>query len=470
MRGAILGAYGSLLKNASARAEGWEVSASAECRFGMTAMVRGRPGALICLFGDRSTPQAEEPDTAGDARWLHFTRTAMLRGCGAVCEAGRLFLWTDESAACPLFYCFDEAGRPAFASRAKLLADLMPEYRCFVPVPGRPLPLPGQTLFRGIHAVPPGSILCFTHTQGLWGLTARKKYFELPVPETSDFERSRNAIRRGLTGSVARAVEGVSRVHVALSGGVDSSSIAALARSFDKDVFTYTVGSPYGDEFGPAAEAATRLKSTHREVQMTADDLSRLLPDLICALETWDPVTLQIAAPLAFLYRKIHDTAPIFLTGYGADLIFAGVADTTLSEERLEQSILEQVRLTVPTNEFSPSVAADQGITVRHPYWSPAMLAIGLSIRGRLKVRDGNVKCILRSAAEAWLPRHIAWRRKIGIHEGSAMHRMFSECLGATDLESQTAVLRRMAESALFERPHPISETPVEEVAQCASY
>jgi carbapenam-3-carboxylate synthase len=470
MKSAILGTYGLPLKNVTARAEGWEVSASAERRFGMTAMVRERPGALICLFGDRGATQAEEPETAVGARWLDFTRTAMLRGCGAVCEAGRLFLWTDESASCPLFYCFDEAGRPAFASRAKLLADLMPEYKCFVSISGRPLPPPGQTLFRGIYSVPPGSILSFTRTQGLWRITAQKKYFELPVPQTSDLEWSCNAIRRGLADSVARAVEGVNRVHVALSGGVDSSSVAALARSFGKDVFTYTVGSPYGDEFGPAADAATRLKCTHREVRMTAGDLSLFLPDLICALETWDPVTLQIAAPLGFLYRRIHDTAPVFLTGYGADLIFAGVADTTLSEERLERSILEQVRLTVSTNEFSPSVAADQGITVRHPYWSTAMLAVGLSIRGRLKVRDGNVKCILRSAAEAWLPQHVAWRRKIGIHEGSAMHRMFSECLGATDLESQTAILRRMAESTLFEGSHPIWEMPVEEVAKCASF
>jgi carbapenam-3-carboxylate synthase len=243
--------------------------------------------------------------------------------------------------------------------------------------------------------------------------------------------------------------------------------VAALAAQCGKRLSTYTIGSPFGNEFGPAAEVACWLHSRHHEMVMTAEDLQALLPGLIAALETWDPVTLQIAAPVAYLYRQLMAPGTVVLTGYGADLIFAGVADASLPEEPLECEILAAVRRTVPTNEFSPAYAADHGVTVRYPFWSPAMLSTALSIRARLKVRDGAVKHVFRTAAEAWVPREIAWRSKLGIHEGSAMHRMFDECLGVRGLAAQSRALHEIAGRVLL--PPGAQRRAGQESAICAS-
>jgi asparagine synthetase B (glutamine-hydrolysing) len=133
----------------------------------------------------------------------------------------------------------------------------------------------------------------------------------------------------------------------------------------------------------------------------------------------------------------------------------------------LEHGILAAVRLTVPTNEFTPAYAADQGVTVRHPFWSPDMLSTALSIHARLKVRDGAVKHVFRKAAEAWVPPEVAWRSKLGIHEGSAMHRMFDECLGVLGLAAQSKALREIAGRVLL--PLGATRRTEQEAAICAS-
>jgi carbapenam-3-carboxylate synthase len=191
---------------------------------------------------------------------------------------------------------------------------------------------------------------------------------------------------------------------------------------------------------------------------------------LILALECWDPLTLQIAAPAAFIYSRLRETPTVVLTGYGADLLFAGVADAGMTEEELEQAVDRQVRLTVPTNEFTPSVADEHGVTVRYPYWSPAMLSLALSMRGRVKVRDGFTKFVLRKAAESWLPHRVAWRPKRGIHEGSSMSRLFAKCLGADTIQAQTGALRRMAARVLLEERLDLGSARLGQELQCASF
>lgn len=446
----------------------WSLVAGGERPRGWSGVLERRPGGAMAVYGDRLSADdalsvAFEPEPL-----ISWCRHAFARFGGALCTPDRLVLWTDEDAACPLFYTFDAAGAPAFASEAKALLALRPEGVGGIAgeLPGaggeRPLPAIGKTSFRGVAAVPPGCRAVFHRGGAGWRLDRVERYAEAPVePTETDLETAVERVAAGLDAAVARLVQGLDEVRVTLSGGVDSSAVAALARPRVGRMLSYTVGTRFGDEFEQADEVAAWLGSEHRRLMMTSDDLESLLPDLMWELETWDPLTLQIAAPVAFLYRRVATGNDVFLTGYGADLIFAGAVDTSLGEIELERLIRHQVELTVPTNELAPAFARRAGAVVRYPYWARELKDVGLEIRARLKVRDGEVKYVLRKATERCLPHRVAWRPKQGIHQGSAMGAMFHEVLGTGDAGEQARILRRSFADTLARR---LVRAPVEGV------
>ena len=189
----------------------------------------------------------------------------------------------------------------------------------------------------------------------IWERCRVGERFELPSrPGIDNLEVALPQIHGCLANEVKRLVAGTTEVGLTLSGGVDSTSIGVLARAAGVRVKSYTVGTPYGAEYQAARESASVIGSEHQELTMTRHDLATLLPELVRCMEMWDPMTLQIAAPTAFLYAEAGalKTPKVFLTGYGADLVFGGVAQSGPSERALERAILKQVELTVLTNDL----------------------------------------------------------------------------------------------------------------------
>jgi carbapenam-3-carboxylate synthase len=462
---------------------GWERAAfgqhaaawvTAERRTGMTTVcVRVDRGVLV-MHGDRLADRPRPPAGAVDAV-LGWAATAMSRWCCALCEPDALTLWTDPGAACPLVYALHPSGAPAAATAAKGLADVVAGGAKMVELAGdRVLWAPGRCGFEGLGAVPPGARVRFVRAGGSWAVDEQPAAPAPPEPSETDEDAARRRVHRELERAVARAVTDCDEVGVTISGGVDSASVAAFARPRVRRMCTYTVGTPYGDEFAAARRTAGLVASEHRELTMTAADLRELLPSLIWHMETWDPLTLQIAAPVAFLYRRLAADAPrVMLTGYGADLLFGGALDPLLSEPEVERAVVESVAATTRTNELSPALAESLGITVRYPYWDPALVRAALSIRGRLKLRDGTVKHVLRGAVEPLLPPDVAWRPKSAIHEGCRMDRLFAEVLGTGDARAQASVLREWA-GALFAAGSPAPRVAAGGIAdrsrECAYY
>lgn len=109
-----------------------------------------------------------------------------------------------------------------------------------------------------------------------------------------------------------------------LSGGVDSSIIAALASASSEQLNTYTVRFPDindGAESLIARELATRLGTSHREINIGSFlpmDLDELLSRLDSPLS--DPSTL----PSSLVYREIASKHAVVLSGDGADELFGG--------------------------------------------------------------------------------------------------------------------------------------------------
>lgn len=411
---------------------------------GLSTLVVRRGADVLVVHGDRlveeSPPQGAPLDVL-----LAWTERCYARFCAVLIRDGRATLWSDVGATVPLHYArgADDALLIATSAGAVLPHLGTP------PVLGRgaQVLLPGGR-FAGVTAVPASCAVTLVVDAYDTAPVSVRRVQPLPDrPTATDPETSVHAVRDALSSSVARLAAGLDDVGVLLSGGVDSSTVAALtAREATGGLLrTYTVGTPFGDEFEPAGQLAARLGSKHEEVLFGPDELAELLPGMIRALETWDLLTLQIAAPACFLLdHTATDRRQVLLSGYGADLLFAGLGGTG-SEADIERAVVAQTAATARSNEFSPAFADAQNTVVRYPYWTREVMASALGIRGRLKVREGTAKWVLRSAAAAVLPDEVAWRPKLGIHEGSAMSRMFAAALGSEDQGVQAERLHALA-------------------------
>ncbi|MEU8540508.1 asparagine synthase C-terminal domain-containing protein [Streptomyces sp. NPDC048717] len=410
---------------------------------GMDVLVRREGSDVLVVQGDRLT--AEEPPVHAPFDALTaWAERAHSRYCAVLVREGRATLWSDVGATSPLHWA-----RSAGALLVGTSAGAM------LPLLGAPAVLgdaersllPGGR-FAGITAVPANSAV--TVVADAYGDTPVSVRRLAPLPDRpsqTDPDRAVRAVRRVLGEAVVRLAADADEIGVSLSGGVDSSTVTALAvRELGAPaVRTYTVGTPFGDEFEQAAWLAARLGTKHEEILFGPGQLAAMLPGMIRALETWDVLTLQIAAPACFLQDHIATgDRRVLLSGYGADLLFAGLGGTG-GERAVEAAVVAQTFATARSNEFHPAFADARHAAVRHPYWTREVMTAALDIRGRLKVHEGTAKWVLRSAAADVLPAEVAWRPKRGIHEGTAMSRMFAAALGSEEPAVQARMLRDMA-------------------------
>src|SRR5262245_56931724 len=112
-------------------------------------------------------------------------------------------------------------------------------------------------------------------------------------------------------------------VGVFLSGGVDSSMIAAIACSANPDIVTFSMGfdNPHVDESEAARTVAKHIGSRHYEFVFNRSHFDKLVAEVAGA---WDEqLGDQAILPLFWLSREVKKHATVVLSGEGADEIFA---------------------------------------------------------------------------------------------------------------------------------------------------
>ncbi len=175
-----------------------------------------------------------------------------------------------------------------------------------------------RTLFRGISKLRPGELLTYDRTR-----VERRFYWRLdpqaPVPIERDELRGLvdDAVRRRLMSDVP--------VGVLLSGGVDSTAVAALARrASEQPLATFTIGfdDPLYDERPLARLTAERLGTEHHELLVRARDFVEALPRLAWYRD--EPIAEPSEIPLLVLAELAGAHVKVVLTGDGGDEIFGG--------------------------------------------------------------------------------------------------------------------------------------------------
>ena len=240
----------------------------------------------------------------------------------------RLLLARDPLGIKPLFYHCD-GSRLLFASELKaLLAD--PRVECeldnnalgnffrFMSIPD-----PEQTIFRGIKKLPAGHYL--TIERGDLSLHEYWHIEDAPTDDRRTLEASIEQFRSLFKEAVQSHMVADVPVGAFLSGGVDSSSIVAMAaRDTVVPLRTFAMSFTGMTAFNEA-EHATRVAGLYR----TEHETFEMTPDLVSALPevVWhgdEPSGVSSALGVYFLAQAARRHVKVVLTGDGGDEVFAG--------------------------------------------------------------------------------------------------------------------------------------------------
>ncbi len=249
----------------------------------------------------------------------------------AIWDAGRrrLFCARDRLGIKPLYY-FSTGDVFVFASEIKALLrhpdvhaeleeSLIPEYLAFGYTSG------DRTLFRGIRKLMPGHTL--TLDAGTGHIEIRR-YWDVPEPgapeEKSDEEWIREC-RQRLEETVRMRLMSDVPLGMFLSGGVDSSAIAALMKRMRTEpVKTFAVGyqeSAYS-ELSYARQVSDAIGTDHHEVVVGMEDFFNALPRLVWHED--EPIAWPSSVSLYFVSKLASEHVKVVLTGEGSDELFAG--------------------------------------------------------------------------------------------------------------------------------------------------
>jgi asparagine synthase (glutamine-hydrolysing) len=202
--------------------------------------------------------------------------------------------------------------------RPELNRHALPEYLSFGYLAGE------DTLFEGIQKLLPGYTLELEES----GKLRIERYWDLPV---SSFAEARpmgyyvDTYRGLLEEVVASHLMSDVPLGVFLSGGVDSSAVAALMTRIRKEpISTFSVGydeTPYS-ELSFARAVAAHLKSVHHEVRVSRRQFFDALPKLIWHED--EPLVWPSSVSLYFVARLAREHVTVVLTGEGSDETLAG--------------------------------------------------------------------------------------------------------------------------------------------------
>jgi asparagine synthase (glutamine-hydrolysing) len=235
----------------------------------------------------------------------------------------RLHLARDRFGEKPLYYSAT-AGKFAYSSNTKALA-LLPWVDCDIDaesvdrylalhyVPGR------RAILRGIQRVLPGERL----TVSLESLNiSHAQYYRPPVRPIEPVD-SRTLLQRIDAAVASRLVADVP-VGVFLSGGIDSSIVAAIASQHHPAIDTFSMGFKDAryDESPHAAAVARVIGSSHHHFTFDETAFHELLPAVVASLD--EPIGDQALLPTYWLCREAKRHVTVVLSGEGADELFAG--------------------------------------------------------------------------------------------------------------------------------------------------
>ncbi|CAA9987973.1 asparagine synthetase, putative [Plasmodium knowlesi strain H] len=340
------------------------------------------------------------------------------------------FAFRDPIGVCPLYIGYASDGSIWFASEFKALKDSCVRYVNF----------------------PPGHYYVNCKNKGEFVRYFNPNWWDLsaPIPNNKvDLEQ----IRVHLEKSVIKRLMGDVPFGVLLSGGLDSSIVAAIISRYLKKIHggergvggnqitnndnnwkdsaadswrlkSFSIGLRNSPDLKAAREVANFLGSHHTEFHFTVEEGVDSLHDVIYHIETYDITTIRASTPMYILSRLIKSSCvKMVLSGEGADEIFGGYLYFHKAPNREE--FHRELQRKVHDLHMYDCLRANKstmafGIEARVPFLDLDLLNLVMNIDPKEKMcSEGHIeKDILRRAFSGYLPDHILYRQKEQFSDG----------------------------------------------------
>ncbi len=312
----------------------------------------------------------------------------------------------------PLYYGYDEMGNFYVASEMKALVN-----KC-----------------TKIENFPPGHYYS----------SKEKKFVRYYKRDWEDYDNVKNnktdikALRRALEEAVHRQLMSDVPYGVLLSGGLDSSIIAAIVRKYAQrriessdleeawwpQVHSFSIGLEGSPDLKAAKKVADAIGSVHHEFVYTVQEGLDAVRDVIYHLETYDVTTIRASTPMYLMSRKIRSMGvKMVLSGEGADEVFGGYLyfhKAPNAKEFHEETVRKISKLHLFDCLRANKSMAAWGVEARVPFLDKEFLDVAMRINPEDKMaKNGRMeKHILREAFADYLPEEILWRQKEQFSDG----------------------------------------------------
>lgn len=328
-------------------------------------------------------------------------------------ESNTFLIGRDHMGIIPLYMGWDQHGNFYVASELKALEGICKQIREF----------------------PPGHFLYSPD-----GLEPQQWYtrewvdFEAVKDNISNMETLRNALEH----AVERQLMSDVPYGVLLSGGLDSSIIAAIAKKYAPrrietgsiseawwpQLHSFAVGLKDSPDLLAARKMADFLKTVHHEIHFTIQEGLDAIRDVIYHLETYDVTTVRASTPMYLMARVIKSMGiKMVLSGEGADELFGGYLyfhKAPNAQAFHEETVRKLSKLHLYDCLRANKSLAAWGVEGRVPFLDKEFMDVAMRLNPEDK-RPGNgriEKWILRKTFEDVLPPEIAWRQKEQFSDG----------------------------------------------------
>jgi len=336
----------------------------------------------------------------------------------------RVLIARDPIGVVPLYWGHDREGRLRVASEMKALAEDCADVAQF----------------------PPGHYYDSALDDGSGAASALRQYYQRPWRDYSAVENvevSPKELREAFEAAVHRQLMSDVPYGVLLSGGLDSSLVAAVAARYARKrieeddqaeawwprLHSFAIGLKGSPDLAAAQIAADMLGTVHHGFEYTFEEGLDALPEVIRHIETYDVTTIRASTPMFLLARRIKAMGvKMVLSGEGSDEIFGGYLyfhKAPNAREFHEELIRKLDALhNYDCLRANKSMMA-WGVEPRVPFLDREFLDVAMRMDAKFKMVDKTrsdaqrmEKGILRQAFDGYLPESILWRQKEQFSDG----------------------------------------------------